>query len=374
MSKAEIEGMIKGLVMKDPTIMVPNAMLGFTPLQCFGVTKLLLPNLEPLQAESAIAVPLAMIGLTQIFLGALPTLFDNRAQYKKPIWILAFLCCLFYLVSILTILDVNRVYYIDWHQAFAVEFTPDNIIGWRAKTNSSPAAYTYAIFLSAGQICYEAVAAYRAGVFLGQRSKRMMALYALTGLAIVLHIVVPWTIVFYSYTKGQEEFQAKSEQFSKAGVADVTFGVFVESITNFFFIYHLAEKMGFDRFIFKKLATSAGVWRLFTNIALSIATLVELSRPDYNLKPLFGGTFAMWAGWQINTFVQFSFVETKEIVQDFSKRAQGSRSGAAQSATESKPASASHRASVRGGSIISASATSPTSPTSGLLKKDEHAV
>ncbi|KAJ3170538.1 hypothetical protein HDU88_008438 [Geranomyces variabilis] len=72
-----------------------------------------------------------------------------------------------------------------------------------------------------------------------------------------------------------------------------------------------------DRRIFWKLTKSPGVFRLFTNIALAIATLCQVADPNFSTNPKFGGMFSLWTGWQINTFVQFSFVETKELVEDF---------------------------------------------------------
>ncbi|KAJ3138345.1 hypothetical protein HDU90_001307 [Geranomyces variabilis] len=192
------------------------------------------------------------------------------------------------------------------------------MLGWYESLLQNKWVYTHPIVLSLGQISYEAAACIRASVFLQKPNARMVG--ALTVAACLVHSVVPWSIVGYSLANGRDQFEVHQRSFSNAAVADVTFAVFVEAITNLTFIYQLAHRMGMDRYvfglhkdsgrtfflkagIFTKLAKSPGVFRLFTNIALAIATLCQVADPNFSTNPKFGGMFSLWTGWQINTFV-----------------------------------------------------------------------
>ncbi|KAJ3161342.1 hypothetical protein HDU86_007124 [Geranomyces michiganensis] len=344
------------------SVLIPDPLLGASPLQCFGVIKVLLPALGSLQKQTGIAVPLTMVGLYQILFGALPTLFSTRNEWKKPIWQLSLASSLLLLASTIIILDLCQVFYIDWTRSTKIDFSSPlgepiisqpNMLGWYQSMTQSRWVYAHPLFLSMGQITYEVAALIRASVLLPKPRARK-ALAGLTIAACLVHFVVPWTIVGYSLAKGRDRFEAHQASFSKAAVADVTFGVIIESVTNLAFLHQLAKRLGADGYVIELfyqkqtdsltkthrkavigLATSAGAFRLVTNIALAIATLCQIADPNFSQNPQFGGVFSLWVGWQINTFVQFSFVETKEIIVE-SASARNSNPGTDLNATGSQ--------------------------------------
>ncbi|KAJ3011270.1 hypothetical protein HKX48_006928 [Thoreauomyces humboldtii] len=209
--------------------------------------------------QAAIAGPLAMVGICQIIFGALPTLLANRTQYRKPIWYLSFSSCIVLLASAFSILDQYRVFTIDWTQEFPIDTSapttpPDdmsapNLLGWYFTHNvvSNPWTRSNPILISTGQILYEIVSAFRAGALYGQNTGMMKVLYGLTTLACMGHVATAWTITFWNVVKGPDSFQAHADDFAKASIADLSFAVFVELITNLMFMYNLIEKMGRDK-------------------------------------------------------------------------------------------------------------------------------
>ncbi|KAJ3157606.1 hypothetical protein HDU86_003258 [Geranomyces michiganensis] len=216
------------------------------PIQVRHVTLNSLPRKGHLfalmhQKDVAIACPLAMIGMCQIIFGALPTMFSERAQWRKPLWILSVLSALFYLASIVIVVDGQRVFYIDWQQTIAVDSTAPssfadtmmapNMLGWYYKRSAVGNAWTwsYPIFVSAGQIFYEMVAAFRTCTVYRTEKGKTRLLYVVTALSCVCHFVVSWTISLYGAVQGSEKWMSHQDKFSKAGVADVTFGVAIES-------------------------------------------------------------------------------------------------------------------------------------------------
>ncbi|KAJ3163938.1 hypothetical protein HDU88_006107 [Geranomyces variabilis] len=290
----------------NTSVLIPDPFFFFTPLQCFGIIDVLLPALAPMQKEVAVAGPLAMIGMCQIIFGALPTLLAKRAQWRKPLYSLSVASALFYLASTIVVVDGQRVFYIDWQRTFAIDLTAPfgppgdltapNMLGWYYKRDVVGNAWTrsFPIFIGAGQFCYEIAAAIRAS----------------------MAFVVPWTISMYSVANGSDKWVEHQDQFSHAGLADVTLGVAVEIVTNLTFLSYLANGLSADKDIVKKLATSPGAFRLIVNIGLAIATLTLLGRQNYSQYPTFSGVFCLWSGWQINTFIQFSFVDTMELIAD----------------------------------------------------------
>ncbi|KAJ3183429.1 hypothetical protein HDU87_006748 [Geranomyces variabilis] len=274
----------------NSSVLEPNPIFFFTPLQCFGIIDVLLPALAPTQKEVAVAGPLAMIGMCQIIFGALPTLFARRSQWRKPLWILAVASALFYLASAIIVVDGQRVFYIDWQKTYAIDLTSPfgppgdltapNMLGWYYKRDVVGNAWTrsYPIFIGAGQSCYEMAAAIRASMVLGTKKDRKRLLYAVTAGACVCHTVVPWAIAMYSVANGSAKWLEQQDIFSHAGVADVTVGVAVEIVTNLIFLAYLAHSLSADKDIVKKLATSPGAFRFTLNIALAITTLALLGR------------------------------------------------------------------------------------------------
>ncbi|KAJ3019414.1 hypothetical protein HKX48_002113 [Thoreauomyces humboldtii] len=330
-AQAAIAASVEALIVADPSVVVPNALTGISPLQSAIIILELLPSYYTTSYEVVWSVPFTTIGIVQILCGAFPTLFANRAQWRKPIFLLSSIACVLFLIAQFTAMDIAATFYVHWQKSVVIDLS--QLIGFKMVEAVTPREDVYCIFVAAGQSVYEVVAAYRAGVFLGHRKPKTIALYALTALVVLLHTSVSFAIVFYGVARGNAAEQAVQDSFARAGLFDLGFGASIEILTNCAFIYHLIEKMGFDQYIFQKLLTSRGVLRLLGNIVLAIATLTQLARPSYLSHPLFGGCLCFWVGWQINTFVQFSFVETKEIVQDYSKRSQG---GTSKTGSESK--------------------------------------
>ncbi|KAJ3152618.1 hypothetical protein HDU89_001311 [Geranomyces variabilis] len=350
----------------NTSVLIPDPFFFVTPLQCFGIIDILLPALAPAQQEVAVAGPLAMIGMCQIIFGALPTLCAKRAQWRKPLYILSVASALFYLASTIIVVDGQRVFYVDWQRTFAIDLTAPfsppgdltapNMLGWYYKRDVVGNAWTrsYPIFVGAGQFCYEIASAIRASMAFGTKSDRKRWLYAATAVACVCHIVVPWTISMYSVAKGSDKWVEHQDKFSHAGVADVTLGVAVEIVTNLTFLSYLAHGLSADKDIIKKLATSPGAFRLIVNIGLAIATLALLGRQNYSQYPTFAGVFCLWSGWQINTFIQFSFVDTMELIADH-------RSQIGSPAESTKAGTASHAS--RKPSVVASIAESPAELT-----------
>ncbi|KAI8593633.1 hypothetical protein BDZ88DRAFT_403230 [Geranomyces variabilis] len=312
----------------NTSVLIPDPFFFFTPLQCFGIIDILLPVLAPMQKEVAVAGPLAMIGMCQIIFGALPTLFSKRAQWRRPLYILSVASALFYLAAMIVVVDGERVFYIDWQRTFAIDLTAPfgipgdlttpNMLGWYYKRDIVGNAWTrsFPILVGAGQVCYETAAAIRASMAFVTEKNRKRWLYAATAVSCVCHIVVPWTMSMYSVAKGSDKWMEHQDKFSHAGLADMTLGVAVEIFTNLTFLAYLANGLSADKDIVQKLATSPGAFRLILNIGLAIATLALLGRENFSQYPTFSALFCLWSGWQINTFIQFSFVDTMELIAD----------------------------------------------------------
>ncbi|KAJ3178681.1 hypothetical protein HDU85_005084 [Gaertneriomyces sp. JEL0708] len=265
----------------DPSLLVPSV-FGVSAVQCISVIGGLIPQLRNVQSQATVAIPLTVIGLSQLLLTALPTLFENRTQWRKLIWQLSFISTICAIVSACLFLDVLSVFVVDWSQSITLDFT--NPMGMNPSSTGNPTGITitqtnkkrlwaYAIFLSASVSTYEAVAAYRVGAILGQRSVKMLILYGIAALTCASHVAVSWAVVFYGVAYGDAAFDAKSEQFAKATMADLSAGFAVEVVMNFAFIYHLVQKMGFDRHVVTKVATSGGMIRLMGTLCLAIVSI-----------------------------------------------------------------------------------------------------
>ncbi|KAI8592726.1 hypothetical protein BDZ88DRAFT_220899 [Geranomyces variabilis] len=300
----------------------PNPFTGISLMQCYTI--LGFPaRFQQTANETAIAAPMMVVGIHQVICGGLPILIAHRNQWRKPFWLGSLLCCIFCFTTQTASLVLANNFSINWEAGFPIDLrTP---FGISEGYPGLPPTQIYTAFLSLAEIAYEIIAALRVGVFLGPRSPKAMAIYAATGLCCVYHLVFCIFIMYYSQM-GYEVFAVHAADISKAGVTDLVLTALIDTTTSALFIWQLASRMGLNRAIFLKFFQSRGVLRFVANIGLAIATITQVARPNYQDHPIFGGVFEMWIGWQINTFIQFSFVETKELVQSYSRTLQGTQS------------------------------------------------
>ncbi|KAJ3164428.1 hypothetical protein HDU88_005305 [Geranomyces variabilis] len=329
------------LITANPQLLIPNDYTGISPIQCVSI----LGELDYLQTgavETAIAIPMTVVGIYQVICGGLPILMANRSQWRKPLWLGSLFCCMFCLTTQVASLELSNVYVcfeiarlgfrtskyfgfisfqINWQKGTPIDLRSP--MGLEVAVNGLYGSQVFTAFLSLAEIAYEIIAALRVGVFLGPRSPKAMAIYVFTGFVCMYHFIFCIFIMYFSQL-GRDVFAAHASKISKAGVTDLVLTAIIDTTTSALFIWQLASKMGLNRKIFMKFFQSRGVLRLVTNIGLAIATMTQVARPDYQTHPMFAGVFEMWIGWQINTFIQFSFVETKELVQSYSRSIQGS--------------------------------------------------
>ncbi|KAI8592725.1 hypothetical protein BDZ88DRAFT_220893 [Geranomyces variabilis] len=308
------------LISANPQLLIPNDYTGISPIQCVCI----LGELDYLQtgaAETAIATPMTVVGIYQVICGGLPILMANRSQWRKPLWLGSLFCCMFCFTTQVASLELSNAFQINWQKGTPIDLRSP--VGLEVAVNGLYGSQVFTAFLSLAEIAYEIIAALRVGIFLGPRSPKAMAIYVFTGFVCMYHLIFCIFIMYYSQL-GRDVFAAHASKISKAGVTDLVLTAIIDTTTAALFIWQLASKMGLNRKIFMKFFQSRGVLRLVTNIGLAIATMTQVARPDYQDQPMFAGVFEMWIGWQINTFIQFSFVETKELVQSYSRSIQGS--------------------------------------------------
>ncbi|KAI8818174.1 uncharacterized protein EV422DRAFT_538959 [Fimicolochytrium jonesii] len=161
--------------------------IGITPLQCSAIVKTFLPVQLAKTATAGIAVPLIMIGLTQILFIAIPTLWDHRKQYRKFVWSACTVSCLFAIASMVYNLQIGVMFFTDFRQSFAIDLT--QLYGLAFVRNPAVASFIWVCLFVIAQCAFEVVAAVRARIMLPRQNKMALAFCVVTGLACLFHVV-----------------------------------------------------------------------------------------------------------------------------------------------------------------------------------------
>ncbi|KAI8825619.1 uncharacterized protein EV422DRAFT_563450 [Fimicolochytrium jonesii] len=315
------------------SLFIPNV-YGFNAVQAAILLKVFLPSQLKDTATAAVGVPMMMIGLSQILFVAVPTLLSNTKQYKKPVYIACAVACALTIVATCSSLKLADMAQTDFRQTVAIDFT--SMVGFSVVGNPSPYAYTWVYLLSAANVVFELMTILRLRAMLSSENLFGRILFAATILSCLSHLAAAWIPNSYFLARGNEDYNKLEDAFNSLILADAIVTFVLNTMTDWTFIYILLSKMEWNRTILIQIAKSSIVLRYSVNTICAIVCIAQINGPTFYVSLLYTGSRCMWVAWQITTFIQFSFVHTKEIVTAYSASIQGSGRSASQNRSQYK--------------------------------------
>ncbi|KAJ3023521.1 hypothetical protein HKX48_002684 [Thoreauomyces humboldtii] len=285
-----------------------------------------LPYLQPFMREAASGIAMAAIGFTEC-VSAFSCLYAHRTQRKKPLFIVTSISVVFSTISCLAFLDLLNVSLVDFQSIWPPGMPIDLL-------DPIPRAFGYRVFVATICSCLAFVAQQWSSCFavatIFGKDGVLMILHASNALIGLAQLANTFVTFGWLADVGQIQFDNTVEgTTAKSTIAVLFASALICIVFNILFCYHLLSTMNFSRHIILEILTSRGTLRQLISVGLAILVLTQTVKSNFTMRPAFGGSFALWTAWQINSFIQFTFVETKDFVTIYSTGLQAATFAAA---------------------------------------------